>query len=152
MLKVTLQFIHILIAQTYTTPSFLPFCDTPNNVGEINCFLKRVFLQNGKALVTGAESRVTLRHRERTTTIQHYKNYTKGIRRSYQPHRLYPNQLLQIAPLLLPSPVTAIDSQQITLIRLPVEAFLKVIIRLSYCLRASLHRNLLTIFPLCVKK
>ena len=40
--------------------SFLPIFDRPNSIGEINCFLRRVVLQNGKSLLTGAESRVTL--------------------------------------------------------------------------------------------
>ena len=40
--------------------SFLPIFDRPNNIGEINCFLRRVVLQNGNSLLTGAESRVTL--------------------------------------------------------------------------------------------
>ena len=40
--------------------SFLPIFDRPNSIGEINCFLRRVVLQNGNSLLTGAESRVTL--------------------------------------------------------------------------------------------
>ena len=40
--------------------SFLPIFDRPNSIGEINCFLRRVVLQNGNSLLTRAESRVTL--------------------------------------------------------------------------------------------
>ena len=40
--------------------SFLPIFDRPNSIGEINSFLRRVVLQNGNSLLTGAESRVTL--------------------------------------------------------------------------------------------
>ena len=40
--------------------SFLPIFDRPNSIGEINCFLRRMVLQNGNSLLTGAESRVTL--------------------------------------------------------------------------------------------
>ena len=32
----------------------------PNSVGKISCFLRRVVLQSGNSLLTGAESRVTL--------------------------------------------------------------------------------------------
>ena len=39
---------------------FLPIIDRPNSIGEINCFLRRVVLQNGISLLTGAKSRVTL--------------------------------------------------------------------------------------------
>ena len=41
--------------------SFLPIFDRPNSIGEINSFLRRVVLQNGNSLLTGAESRVTLK-------------------------------------------------------------------------------------------
>ena len=41
--------------------SFLPIFDRPNSFGEINCFLRRVVLQNSNSLLTGAESRVTLK-------------------------------------------------------------------------------------------
>ena len=39
----------------------LPLFATPNSIGEINCFLRRVVLENGYSLLTGAESRVTLK-------------------------------------------------------------------------------------------
>ena len=38
---------------------FSPLFARPNSIGEINCFLRRVVLQNGYLLLSGAESRVT---------------------------------------------------------------------------------------------
>ena len=36
--------------------SFLPLFARPNSVGEINCFLRRVVMQNDYSLLSGAES------------------------------------------------------------------------------------------------
>ena len=35
--------------------------DRPNRIGETNCFLRSMVLQNGNSLLPGAESRVTLK-------------------------------------------------------------------------------------------
>ena len=42
------------------TASSLPLFKRLNSIGEIKCFLRRVILQNGSSLLTGAESRITL--------------------------------------------------------------------------------------------
>ena len=61
-LSETLQFIYIFgLQRLFRSASFIPFFDRPNSVGEVNYFLRRVLLQNGNSLLTGAESRVTLK-------------------------------------------------------------------------------------------
>ena len=46
-----------------TNTSALPLFDKPTSIGEINCFLGGVVLQNDNSLLTGAESRVALKDR-----------------------------------------------------------------------------------------
>ena len=56
---------------------FLPIFDRPNSIGEINCFLRTVVLQNGNSLLTGAESRVTLSY---IFPVMEFLNYFGDLR------------------------------------------------------------------------
>ena len=64
--------------------SFLPIFDRPNSIGEINSFLRRVVLQNGNSLLTGAESRVTLNSSIRNEDI-FIEGFSREIYRNDHP-------------------------------------------------------------------
>ena len=61
------------------TTSFLPLFDRPNSIGEINRFLRRMVLQNGNLLLTGAESRVTLRKPAKNFLVQYFSGWYQII-------------------------------------------------------------------------
>ena len=55
----------------YRTKFFLIPSDRRDDIGELKCLLKRVVSHNGISLLTGAESRVTLRNIQNTGYIKY---------------------------------------------------------------------------------